>query len=253
MNPSLRYLTGLGCGLLLPLLTQAQLNSIPQEFTASTVILTSGDTIRGSLALLNELDVLLVTVADGTVRTIPALSVRTFAAQGEIMRFDRLPMHYRNSAAFAPARMRRRWHQVQRARPFLVYPWNHDHDYATATAPAFFERLNGGPVILLRRQQLVRRSMPWADPGMSSGYMVQQVGTPYYYTDVRELLYLATPQGSIVALRRPKRDLLAYFPAEAAQLEEYARRNNLSYNDSGHVARLVDYANSLQQVTASAQ
>ncbi|RAK65674.1 hypothetical protein DLM85_13170 [Hymenobacter edaphi] len=226
---------------------------MPQEFSASTVVLTNGDTIRGSLMLHNELDLLLVTMADGTVRTVPALAVRTFAVSGEIMRFDRLPPQYLNSAAFTPARVRRRWHQVQRARPFLVYAWNHDRDYATSSAPAFFERLNGGPVILLRRQQLVQRAVPWSDATMASGYMMRPAGTPYFYTDVRELLYLGTPEGTIVALRRPKRDLLAYFPAEAAQLEQYAHAHGLDFANSAELARLVDYANSLRQLTASAQ
>ncbi|GAB3831761.1 hypothetical protein [Hymenobacter jeollabukensis] len=251
MNRPLRYCLSLVSSLL-PLAAAAQLKSIPQEFAASTVVLTNGDTIRGSLVLHNDLDLLLVTMADGTVRTVPALAVRTFAVSGEVMRFDRLPPQYYNYVS-TPPRMRRRWAQVQRARPFLVYPWDHDHDYATSTAPAFFERLNGGPVILLRRQRLVSRAMPWSDPSWVSGYTTRPVGMPTYYTDVRELLYLGTPQGSIVALRRPKRDVLAYFPAEAEQLEQFARQHNLDFNEGAHLARIVDYANSLRQMTASTQ
>lgn len=250
MNPSLRYGLLLG-SCLLPLAGQAQLKGMAQEFLSSTVVLTNGDTLRGSLVLHNDLDLLLITMPDGTVRTVPALSVRTFAVRGEIRPFDRLPPQYRNSAAFSPPRIRRRLREVQRARPFLVYPWNHDRDYGSALAPAFFERLNGGPVILLRRQQLVTRAVPWSDPSLMSGYMPRPMGTSYYYTDVREQLYLATPQGGIVPLRRPKRDLLAYFPAEAEQIEAYARQNRLDFVDSAHLAQLVDYANSLRSLTAS--
>ncbi|MCC3158146.1 hypothetical protein LJ737_12930 [Hymenobacter sp. 15J16-1T3B] len=255
MNRLVPFLGGIVVSALLPQAAQAQLSSIPQQFTSSTVVLTNGDTLRGSLVLHTELDLLLITMADHTVRTVPALAVRTFAVRGEIMHFDQLPPQYRGSLAFTPVRKRLRRYELQRARPFLVYPWNHDRDQAPATAPAFFERLNGGPVILLRRQQLVRRSLSWSDAALmgGGGYATQAAGPMYYYTDVRELMYLGTPQGTIVALRRPKRDLLAYFPREAEQLEEYARLHNLDYGNSGHLARLVDYANSLQQATASAQ
>jgi hypothetical protein len=248
MLPLLRFLGILTLGLLPPLVGLAQQSAMPQTFTASTVVLTNGDTLRGSLILRLDLDLLLITMADNTVRTVPALLVSTFAVRGEIMAFDRLPAQYRNSSAFVPARIRRRWHEVQRSRPFLVYPWNRDRDQAPATAPAFFERLNGGPVILLRRQQLVQRAVPWSDPYFATGYAARPVGSPYYYTDVRENLYLGTPQGSIVALRKPRRDLLAYFPAEATQIERYAQENNLNFTDSAHLARLVDYANSLRAV-----
>lgn len=251
MNHLLRYCLSLG-SCLLPVVAQAQLKSIPQEFMSSTVVLTSGDTLRGSLVLHTELDLLLVTLPDKTVRTVPALAVRTFAVRDEIMRSDRLPMAYGGQPGFGAGRVLRRWYPVQRARPYLVYAWNHDREQAGSAAPAFFERLNGGPVILLRRQQLVRRTVAWSDPALGWGYGMPS-GYSYRYIDVRELLYLGTPQGGIVPLRKPKRDLLAYFPAEAEQLEQYARQHSLDYADSLHLARLVDYANSLRQATASAQ
>ncbi|GAB2957702.1 hypothetical protein GCM10027048_25430 [Hymenobacter coalescens] len=234
---------------------QSQRPVMMQEFAQSTVVLTSGDTLRGSLALHQEADLLLITMPDNTVRTVPALAVRTFAVRHEIMRFDRLPASVYGNPAAAPQRLRRRWRDVQRARPFLVYPWNHDRDYNAAAAPAFFERLNGGPVILLRRQQLVQRALPIADQytGGAMGYAPRYQSMSLSYTDVRELLYLATPQGQIVALRKPKRDLLAYFPAEAELIEQYARDHRLQYTDSFHMARLVDYANSLQQQLAKVQ
>jgi hypothetical protein len=253
MNHSLpRFGTALLLALL-PLLGRAQSGALPQEFLASTVVLTSGDTLRGSLLLRLDMDLLLVTMADNTVRTVHALAVRTFAVRGEVMRFDRLPAQYGAGSPLTPHRQRRGWYDVQRSRPFLVYPWNHDREYSPATAPAFFERLNGGPVILLRRQQLVQRAMPWSDPYFATGYSMRPSGGAMYYTDVREMLYLGTPEGNVLALRKPKRDLLAYFPAEAAEIEQYARQNNLSFTDSYQLAKLVDYANSLRQTQASVQ
>lgn len=252
MNRPLRYCLSLG-SCLLPLAAAAQLKNMPQQFLSSTVVLTTGDTLRGSVVLHNELDLLLITMPDGTVRSVPALSVRTFAVRDEIRPVERLPPQYRSTDALMSPRMRRRQHLVQRARPFLVYPWNHDRDYGSALAPAFFERLNGGPVILLRRQHLVTRNVYMTEPGLMGSYMPRFSGSGYYYTEVRELLYLATPQGRIVPLRRPRRDVLAYFPAEAEQMEEYARQHRLDYEDGLQLARIVDYANSLRDLTASAR
>lgn len=253
MYQALLLLGGILGGCLLPLAAAAQLKSLPQQFMSSTVVLNDGDTLRGSVVLHNDLDLLLITMPDGTVRSVPALAVRTFAVRDEIRPFDRLPPMYRGTDMLMSSRPRRRQLLVQRARPFLVYPWNHDRDYGSNLAPAFFERLNGGPVILLRRQQLVTRNVSLTDPGLMGSYMPRFSNSGYFYTDVREQLYLATPQGSIVPLRRPKRDLLAYFPAEAEQIEEYAHLNHLSYVDGAQLARLVDYANSLRELTASAR
>ncbi|OON67423.1 hypothetical protein B0919_18335 [Hymenobacter sp. CRA2] len=222
-----------------------------QTFMGSTVVLTNGDTLHGPLALRQDMDLLLITMPDRTVRTVPALAVRTFAVRGELIRHEGLLATTRDplGPGISPVQVRRRWHDVQRARPFLVYPWDHDRDNSAMTTPAFFERLNGGPFVLLRRQQLVQRSTAASDPYLPSALgnlPYRRSSARYYYTDVRESFYLGTPQGTVVALRRPKRDLLAYFPAEADAIEQYARDNGLSFTDSFHLARLVDYANSLR-------
>ncbi len=216
-----------------------------QEYRQGTVVLTSGDTLRGPLKLYLDRDVLLVTMPDSTVRTVAAVAVRTFAVRGAVLPYGTsLP----SARTALPARVRRFRQGPLRARPFLVYHWNHDKasDY---TSPAFFERLNGGPVVLLRRRFLVRRSVSQSDAyGYPATYYRPRVPAPRIsYLDVSDWYYLGTPEGQVVALRRPRRDLLGYFQAEAAQLEAYAEEHKLSFDADHDLARLVDYANALRQ------
>lgn len=234
--------------LFLPLASAAQ-PTLAQEFRYSTVVLHTGDTLRGPCVMMLDTDLLFISMPDQTVRSVPAVAVRTFAVRGEIMRPVNSPQTFR------PTQNRSQlwWYGTQRARQFLVYPWNRDKAYASSQAPAFFERLNGGPVIMLRRRVLLPRVVRWTEPmipgAMPAHYMRRTLSNEY--VEPRDYFYLATPEGRIVPLRRPKRDLLAYFPVEAEQLEKLANDQNLSFNNAYHLARLVDFANELRRMQVS--
>ncbi|KAA9332169.1 hypothetical protein F0P96_11830 [Hymenobacter busanensis] len=249
---AVRWLIPVGClllgltqGLLLPLAAGAQgTSSRAQLFRVGVVVLNSGDTLRGPVQLFLDRDALAVTMPDSTVRTVSAVAVQTFAVRSPI-----LP----RSAYYALSRMgndrARRLRGPQRYRQFLVYRWNHDRPTSNFTSPAFFERLNGGPVLLLRRRYLVERTSSrtldnYTTPANRPTRPMQVLTT---YTDVSDRYYLATPAGAIVALRRPKRDLLAYFPAQAQQLEAFASQHKLSFDTEEGLARLVDFANLLNE------
>ncbi|UOQ77070.1 hypothetical protein MUN84_21885 [Hymenobacter sp. 5516J-16] len=66
-----------------------------------------------------------------------------------------------------------------------------------------------------------------------------------YYTDVKDSFYLGLPNGNVLTLRNPKKDLLNYFHAHSRQIEQYAKENKLSYTEARELAYLVNYANSL--------
>src|SRR4028118_560411 len=57
--------------------------ALVQEFAGSTVLLTNGDTLRGPLTLRRDQDVLLMAQPDGTLTTLSAVSVNSFAVKGE--------------------------------------------------------------------------------------------------------------------------------------------------------------------------
>jgi hypothetical protein len=222
-----------------------------QEFRFSTVVLHTGDTLRGPCVMYLDRDLLLITMPDQTVRTVPAVAIRTFAVRGEVLR---------HGSGERPVRVQPTsdsplwWYGTSRARQFLVYPWNRDKPNAEHMAPAFFERLNGGPYILLRRRNLISRVAQLREPVIPGGWPVA-TSIPrtlrHEYLEPRDQFYLATPEGTIVPLRRPRRDLLEYFSAEADQLEKLAKDQGMSFNDALHLAHMVDFVNELHRTQVS--
>ncbi len=77
---------------------------------------------------------------------------------------------------------------------------------ASVDAPAFFEQLTNGPVLLLRRQEL--------------------------YNQLHDNLYIVEPNAAAMAtalqLHHPRRQLFALFAAHTQQLEQYAKANQLN-------------------------
>ncbi|MCC3156998.1 hypothetical protein LJ737_07100 [Hymenobacter sp. 15J16-1T3B] len=238
-----------------------------QQFAYSTVLLTSGDTLRGPLTYYADRDLLLVQQADRSVRTASAAMVRAFAVRGELTGAGEyldmpaeLPEPRRTPAlssaqgAPLPALLPQRA-EPNATRVFRSLRWNHGAEYADYRTPAFFEQLSAGPTLLLRRQQLVERPVSSTDPMFLSAYPAGGLprGTVGYIVSAQSQFFLATPAGEVLALRNPRRHLLAYFQAEAAQIEEYARQQRLSFNTSDDLARLVSYANALRRQAADAR
>ena len=229
-----------------------------QQFNRATVLLTTGDTLTGPVQLHRTEETLLMELPDNTVRTLPAVSVQSFAVQGE--QYDqsrerfyyddfyamRQGYYYGNPLYTQPVPRRRERPDTELVRVFRTYRWNRDNDYSDFRAPGFFEQLSNGPIILLRREGLVQRPVTATGPYGYGGYGYGGAGrTVGYYTDVKDNFYLGLPSGNVISLRNPKKDLLAYFHGSSRQLEQYAKDNKLSYTDARELAYLVNYANSL--------
>ena len=238
---------------------QAQQNqrAMVQEFAGSTILLASGDTLRGPVTLRRDQDVLLMAQSDGTLATLSAVSVNSFAVKGEQTDsrrgngyydnfFDARNGYYFGNPVYGVPRFRTEQRDVNQVRVFRTFRWNRGNDYSDYTSPAFFEQLSNGPRMLLRRESLVERTMPgMMGPGMMGPGMMgpgRMMGT---YTDIKDDFYLATPDGRVLALRSPKKDLLVVFHGQARQLEQYAKNNNLSFTVARELAFIVNYANSL--------
>ncbi|GAA4387137.1 hypothetical protein [Hymenobacter koreensis] len=242
---------------------QAQ-RALVQEFTASTVLLTTGDTLNGPLTLHADRDLLLVVMPDQSVRTVSAVAVRAFAVRGEKTTrnsdyynyYDfqdvRRGYYYGSPLWTMPPPPRQQRRDTSLVRVFRTLRWDRGNDYSDFKAPAFFEQISNGPVMLLRRETLVERPIN-ASPQFAgaAGFPYGGYGFPRgvtgYYTDLRDSFFLGTPQGNIVALRNPRKDLLAYFNKEARQLERFAKENKLSFTTARELAYLVNYANSLRE------
>jgi hypothetical protein len=259
----LRPILALALTSLLTAVTARAQRPFVQEFAGATVVLTSGDTITGPLALHSDRDLLLLTMPDQTVRTVAALAVAEFLVKGEKSQpgnyydqyYDfyeaRRGYYYGNPGWGAmPVSRRAQRADTARIRVFRTFRWNRGNDYSDFKSPAFFEQLSRGPVVLLRRESLVERTMTANDPFFRPYYGFPMGGLPRgpigTYVSVRDQFFLGTPQGGVVSLRSPKKDLLAYFKPQANQIERYAKENKLSFNDAHELAFIVNYANSLR-------
>ncbi|SHJ48379.1 hypothetical protein SAMN02745146_3209 [Hymenobacter daecheongensis DSM 21074] len=236
---------------------RAQRTSYVQQFAGSTVLLASGDTLQGPLALHHSEDVVLITLPDNTVSTLSAVAVQSFAVKGEKEQrrnsyddfYDARQGYYYGNPYYNGLMPRQRRERVDTSlvRVYRTYRWNHDNDYSDFKSPAFFEQLSRGPQVLLRREILVERPLNYA-PG-PYGYGGGLGGVPRYagsYTEIQDKFYLGTPKGTVVPLRNPKKDLLALFRPQARQLEQYAKENKLSFTEPRDLAFIVNYANYLQ-------
>ncbi|GAB3224137.1 hypothetical protein GCM10027346_03960 [Hymenobacter seoulensis] len=233
-----------------------------QQFNQATVLLSTGDTIAGPLALHTSEDILTMTMADNTVRTLPAVNVQSFAVQGERYNRSRERFYYDDFYSMRqgyyygnpffnmmPPPRRRELPDTALVRVFRTYRWNRDNDYSDFRAPGFFEQLSGGPIILLRREGLIERPVTYNGPYGYGGYGYGGMPgrTVGYYTDIKDNFFLGLPNGNVLALRNPKKDLLAYFRTHSRQIEQYAKQNKLSFTEARELAYLVNYANSLGQ------
>jgi hypothetical protein len=199
---------------------------IPFELTwrYGTLVLNSGDTLRGPLTLTLPNDIVRIAQPDGSVSTFTAVNVKDFFVEGEqeTGRF----FHRRKSS---PLDFKRQYRSLM---------WNHDKDYSNFKSPAFFVVLHAGPKTLLMRENLERRTdnfSPYANyPGSR-----QTVETRV------EKFYLLTADDRILPLRNPKKDLPAAYPKKEKQITAFAKSNKLEFTDPVELSRIVAYANSL--------
>jgi hypothetical protein len=235
---------------------QAQQTPLTQQFAGSTILLANGDTLRGPVTLRRDQDVLMMAQADGTVTTLSAVAINSFAVKGE-ERDSRRPVTYydnfydaRNGYYYGSPRFgarRAEESDLNRVRVFRTFRWNRGNDYSDFKSPAFFEQLSNGPRMLLRRESMMQRSVPTSGAYGGYGY-----GNPYgpgrymgTYNVMKDDFFLTTPTGDVIALRNPKKDLLNIFRAQSKQLEQYAKQNQLDFTVARELAFIVNYANSL--------
>ena len=215
------------------------------QFRFSKVVLASGDTLVGPVAVHFATDLLEVGQPDGSVRTFAPASVAAFAVQGQgPLRLGRL----RPGPAFDPTVIRL----------FITLPWAAGR-LGGRPEPTFFEQLSAGPVVLLRRQSYVARQQaanlagatppvpPSRQVPMGAALAPAPVASLQFRTvmELKDSFYLAWPSGEIRLLRHARKDLLAAFAAQAEQLQAYAKAHGLGYGTAADLHELVGYANTL--------
>ena len=244
--------------LLLAGAARGQNQGLVQQFAGSSVLLANGDTLEGPLVLNRQEDVVRVQLPDNTISTLSAVAVQSFAVKGEQIDRRRNPYYYDDfynaRAGYyygnpyynnAPLRRRQERPDTSLVRVFRVYRWNHGNDYSDFKSPGFFEQLSNGPLLLLRRESLVQRAANVGSPYGMGGYGYGGMPMTRFYTDIKDDFFIGMPDGSVVALRNPKKDLLNVFRPQARQIEQYAKTNRLDYTVARELAYIVNYANSL--------
>ena len=213
-------------------------------FRLGRVVLTSGDTLDGPVALQFGPDLLLLGQPDGTVRTFAPASVAACAVQQPLD----------PAAASRPDP-----HEV---RLFRTLPWTPNQGQ-TRPEMTFFEQLGAGPVVLLRRQYLARRQVAYipVPATVGGGVFGVPVGgnsrglpppTPPRYlslTDLHDEFFLARAPDDLLLLRPSLKALQAAFPLRAQALADYARRQHLSPGNVQDLAELVRFANAPPEAT----
>jgi hypothetical protein len=211
-----------------------------RQFAHGAVLTTAGDTLVGRIELQVHADQVIVFRSNGTVVALPASRIRLAALKGERQYY--LPSSGQVSAGPGAAFLSaagRRWmeggsflgkHPALTLR--MPYVWldsttvflfrayadpNLGPEGRPARTVQLFEQLSNGPYLLLHRQQL--------------------------FAHVVETFYVAEPTGQLVALRHPKQDILALFPAHARQLEAFADQQHLGFTTAQDLQRLLTQAN----------
>ena len=211
-------------------------------FRLGRVVLFSGDTLDGPVALQFGPDLLFLARPDGTVRTFAPATVAACAVQQELTAVAN------GSAGAAP----------NLVRLFRALPRCSDRNRKQPEF-AFFEQLGGGPVLLLRRQRLAQRMVAYAPVPATAGAGIFGVpvggnsrglpppSPPRYLSlpELREEFFLARTTDDLAPLRPGLKELLVAFPALAPQLQAYAQAHRLNAGSARELAELVSYANSL--------
>ncbi|MDU0370267.1 hypothetical protein ACFPAF_07690 [Hymenobacter endophyticus] len=213
-----------------------------QDFTWAEIILANGDTVRESATLYWPEDVL---VMQPSLQTLPAVLVKSFSVrQLQAASFDSKKRYdfqlmrqgyFPGNVLFPTEPELQRPNQPSEGvtRVFHVCRWSRSPGSSGFQTLGFFEQLSMGPVVLLNRLALEKQTH-YVYP---AGGVTQQVK--------RDGLYLSQPDGRLLFLQNPEKDVYAYFQRCAPQLREFVRQHKLHFSRAHELAYLVNYANSL--------
>ena len=202
-----------------PSVTQAQFRSAidVQEWPKGKIVLTSGDTLYGSIVLHRTQDVVNLQHSDGSISSFSPVNVEYFIAQ-------EMPSG--------------------RSYFFRTLPWNLGRAYSDFKKPTFFEQLNQGPLTLIMRETYISR-----DVSRSGGNFLYD---PYFYPSgsqwveqVKEQYFVLLPDGEIVSLRNVRRDLHRLFGEKSGQVKDFVKENRLDYERPHELVAIVNYFNTL--------
>ncbi|WP_116542052.1 hypothetical protein [Pontibacter virosus] len=182
------------------------------------VVLVTGDSLQGAVVYHPAQDVVQIASEDGIINSFSAVSVSHFMISG-----------------------------VYNGKPqvFRSLPWNKGSIQSDFRVPVFFELINQGELVLMKRYigvTAAKADQQYATASIQTSYF------PHFATEgdeLQEVLYMLLPNGEIVQLRKPKKDLLKLCGVHTGKVKQYAKSNKLDYNSSKDLRNIVDYYNTL--------
>lgn len=202
-----------------PLLTCGQFrdNIDTQEWHYGKVVLASGDSLSGQVVYHPHKEVVQVSSNDGAVSSFSPVNVSYFVVNDI---YTGKPQFFRS-----------------------IF-WNLGRQDTDFKKPVFFEQMNDGRLVLIKRQTgVVSRPTDnlMGDPYQEALYPQRKASSE----SVQEAYYALLPNGEIVPLRKKKRDLHQLFGEKSDQVKQFVKSNKLDYNDPNELVTIVNYFNSL--------
>lgn len=197
---------------------QAQEAFDTERWLYGKVVMASGDSLEGAVIYHPAEDVVQIASEDGIVNSFSAVNVSHFMISG-----------------------------VYKGKPqiFRSLLWNRGSLESDFKVPVFFEQINEGELVLMKRYvglSAASSDQKYATASLQTSYF------PHFAsegTEFQEILYMLLPNGEIVQLRKNKKDLLRLCGAYTGKVKQYAKSNKLDFKRSQDLLSIVNYYNTL--------
>lgn len=196
-----------------------------KEWREGKVVLTTGDTLAGSIVYRQKGELLQVQQGDGSTKTFSPVNVASFTVFNQ---------------------------KTRRFQTFRSYRWSQRGDYSDFKTPAFFEVISEGKYTLVEREALAVRNQDPVPRYASAGRyyeaqpdQIMRFNGSYTQVVAVKQFYVLTPENELVALRNPKKDLPELFQDKAGAMQAFMKNRNLSYHNPTDLIPMIRHFNKL--------
>lgn len=190
-----------------------------QEWPTGKVVMVNGDTLYGALTYYRTPDIVNVHHQDGSMTSVSPVNVEYFVAQ-------EMPSG--------------------RSHTFKTLHWDLGKPYSNFKKPTFFEILNQGALTLVKREAYSHNL------GNMTPTFLEPNNKQWASEQIRDVYYILLPDGDIVGLKNPRKDLQALFGKKYKDVRSYIKLNRLDYEKPHELVAIVNYFNTLSSSTSLA-
>lgn len=192
-----------------------------QEWPTGKVVMVNGDTLYGALTYYRTPDIVNVHHQNGSMTSVSPVNVEYFVAQ-------EMPSG--------------------RSFTFKTLHWDLGKPYSNFKKPTFFEILNQGALTLVKREAYSHKN-----GNLSPAFPVANQNAGQWDPEqIRDVYYIVLPDGDIVGLKNPRKDLQTLFGSKYKDVKSYIKLNRLDYEKPHELVAIVNYFNTLTSSTSLA-